>query len=114
MRPKTAFLLVLAGLGALAAGCGGGEEETAATPAPRPSPASEGTPIISLPEPVLKGETSLEEAILRRRSRRDFSDSLLTLGEVSQILWAAQGTTDPGGLERLPRQERSILWSSTW
>lgn len=102
MRPKAALLLVLAGLGALAAGCSGGEEETAATPTPSPSSASEETPIISLPEPVLKGEMSLEEAIVRRRSRRDFSDSPLTLGEVSQILWAAQGITDPGGLRAAP------------
>lgn len=49
---------------------------------------------IILPEPRRTGETSLEETIQRRRSRRDFGDQALTLDRVSQILWAAQGITD--------------------
>ena len=102
MRPKAAFLLALAGLGALVGGCGGGEEEAPATPAVSPSPTSEETSTISLPAPRLKGEMSLEEAILKRRSRRDFGDSPLTLGEVSQILWAGQGITDAAGLRAAP------------
>lgn len=57
---------------------------------------------IALPAPHLKGEMSLEEAVSRRRSRREFKSSALTLEQVSQVLWAAQGITDPSGLRAAP------------
>lgn len=50
---------------------------------------------ILLPPPKTSGEMSLEEAIRERRSQRSFSDKPLTLEHISQILWAAQGVTDP-------------------
>lgn len=50
--------------------------------------------IVNLPPPELKAEISLEEAIFKRRSRRDYQEKSLTLGQVSQILWAGQGITD--------------------
>ena len=43
---------------------------------------------------------SLEEAISRRRSRRSFASKPLTLAQVSQLLWCAQGTTGERGLKR--------------
>jgi SagB-type dehydrogenase family enzyme len=71
-------------------------------PTVTPTPGIETEDGIPLPEPALKGEMSLEEAILRRRSRRDFEDSPLTVREISQMLWAAQGITEPGGLRAAP------------
>lgn len=49
--------------------------------------------MIRLPPPGLKGAVSVEEAIEARRSRREFSDKSLSLTELSQVCWAAQGIT---------------------
>ncbi|WP_457571848.1 SagB/ThcOx family dehydrogenase [Desulfovulcanus sp.] len=50
--------------------------------------------MISLPEPKIKGNVSLEQAISQRRSVRDFSGKPLTQDQISQILWSCQGITE--------------------
>lgn len=50
--------------------------------------------IIKLPEPKYKSEISVEEAILKRRSIRNYKDIPLNIYELSQILWSAQGITE--------------------
>ena len=51
--------------------------------------------IVQLPTPRTKGEMSVEEAIASRRSVRSFTEEPLNLCEIAQLLWAAQGITDP-------------------
>lgn len=50
-----------------------------------------------LPQPVLRGERSLEEAMAARRSVRSFAERSLSQAEVGQLLWAAQGITNRQG-----------------
>jgi SagB-type dehydrogenase family enzyme len=58
--------------------------------------------IVLLPTPQLKGSLTLEEALARRRSVREFDDLPLTLEEIGQLLWAAQGMTHPAGYRTAP------------
>lgn len=57
---------------------------------------------IELPEPAHDSDTSLEEALLGRRSIRSFSEQAVTLKQVGQLLWAGQGITDPSGKRTAP------------
>jgi SagB-type dehydrogenase family enzyme len=47
--------------------------------------------LITLPKPNQDGAISLEKAIAVRRSRRDFLPKALTLQQIGQLAWAAQG-----------------------
>lgn len=57
---------------------------------------------IALPEPQRMGSLSLEEALIRRRSVREYRPQALKLNEIGQLLWAAQGITDPSGRRAAP------------
>jgi SagB-type dehydrogenase family enzyme len=56
---------------------------------------SSGARELGLPQPRYESEISVEEALKNRRSIRSFKKSSLTIEEVSQLLWAAYGITDP-------------------
>jgi len=63
---------------------------------------------IKLPKAKEKGLTSIEEALHKRRSVREYKRGPLTLEQVSQLLWAASGRN----LYRRtpPLLERLTLW----
>jgi SagB-type dehydrogenase family enzyme len=58
--------------------------------------------IFKLPPPREKSDVSVEEAIARRRSMREYSGDAIGLGDLSQLLWAAQGITGAGDLRAAP------------
>jgi len=55
---------------------------------------------MKLPQPQIKGKVSLEEAIKKRVSVREFSPEPLSLQDLSQILWTAQGITQEENSKR--------------
>lgn len=57
---------------------------------------------ISLPAPRLDSDYSLELALAKRRSIRNYGVGPLKLQELSQLLWASQGVTDPRGFRTAP------------
>jgi SagB-type dehydrogenase family enzyme len=46
---------------------------------------------IRLPDPILKGEKSIEECIQERESVRNYREKEIEIEKISQILWATQG-----------------------
>jgi SagB-type dehydrogenase family enzyme len=58
--------------------------------------------IINLPKPKRESSVSLEEAIAVRRSRRDFLPQSLTLEQIGQLPWAAQGHEASGRFRTIP------------
>ncbi len=60
------------------------------------------TETIALPQPRTAGTMSLEETLQKRRSVRDFLQTPISLAEVSQLLWAAQGVTHAEGHRTAP------------
>lgn len=62
------------------------------------TPATGGT----LPTPDSSGGMAIAQALARRRSVRRYGAQPLALGAVSQLLWAAQGTTASGGRRTAP------------
>jgi SagB-type dehydrogenase family enzyme len=57
---------------------------------------------ISLPTPKYEGRISLEKSLFNRRSVREFNNRPLSLAELSQLLWAAQGMNHRGGFRTAP------------
>lgn len=57
---------------------------------------------IRLPLPVYNSKTSIEETLHERRSIRNYKDAPITLSDLSQLLWAAQGISGTEGRRTVP------------
>lgn len=57
---------------------------------------------MKLPKPRYTSSVSVEEAMLKRRSIRSYKNEALTIEEVSQLLWSAQGITAGWGGKTVP------------
>ncbi|MEN4013935.1 MAG: SagB/ThcOx family dehydrogenase [Chloroflexota bacterium] len=55
-----------------------------------------------LPSPDLIGTQTLEEVMARRRSIRSYTDQPLSMEQIGQLLWSAQGITDAAGRRTAP------------
>jgi len=55
---------------------------------------------ILLPKPSITGGMPLHQVFHERRSRREFSDKPVSMKKLSQLLWSAQGISDPEGKKR--------------
>lgn len=58
--------------------------------------------VIQLPGPASDGNMSVEAALAKRESVRHFTSIPLTLSQISQVLWAAQGITRNWGGRTAP------------
>jgi SagB-type dehydrogenase family enzyme len=63
---------------------------------------------IALPAPSLVGTVSVEAALAKRRSVRSFAPQALTLEQISQLAWAAQGITDAKTGHRTAPSARAV------
>jgi SagB-type dehydrogenase family enzyme len=81
--------------------------------APSAAPPAATPGAIVLPRPDTTGKVTLERAIARRRSVREYAPGALTLAEVSQLLWVAQGITGPDGKRATP-SARAVYPLQAW
>jgi len=58
--------------------------------------------VMKLSKPRSTSSTSVEEALMERRSVRDYAKDSLTTEQISQLLWAAQGITAEWGGRTAP------------
>jgi len=58
--------------------------------------------LIALPAPKTAGNVSVEAALASRRSVRAYTKQPMTMAELGQLLWAAQGITSPDGKRSAP------------
>ena len=78
------------------------EANTAPSAVPQAQPITEAEGVIKLLQPDLKKGAATMEALSKRRTDRNLSDKKLTLQQLSEVLWAADGVNRPDGKRTAP------------
>ena len=69
---------------------------------PKVTPQSKSPTEIKLPNPASTSKISIEEALKKRRSIREYKNKEITLHQIAQLLWASQGVTSIYGFRTTP------------
>ena len=94
-------ILVVLSLFLVVNGCRPAAEPVSVPAATHHSSSGKNT-VIKLPEPRHDSDVSIEQSLLQRKSTRSYTGEPLTLEEISQLLWSAQGITRSGGYRTAP------------
>lgn len=78
------------------------DANTTTIAAPQVKPVTEAEGVIKLLGPDLKKGIPTMEALSKRRTDRNLSDKKLTLQQLSEVLWAADGINRPDGKRTAP------------
>jgi hypothetical protein len=100
MGSASKFITIVLLLAFALAACAPPGTPRAQPTAAQPAPGAEGE--IALPAPRLDSDVSLEETLRQRRSMRAYTNEPLTLVEIGQLFWAAQGVITESGLRTAP------------
>lgn len=101
---RRAFLKTVPALAVLAAAKTGLTQDTntGAAPAPQLQPAISTDDVIKLNPPDLDKGISIMQALKKRKTNRNITDKKLTLQQLSELLWAADGVNRPDGKRTSP------------
>jgi nitroreductase len=78
------------------------DANTTTSAAPQAQPVTEMEGVIKLNQPDLKKGVPMMEALSKRKTERNLSDKKLTLQQLSELLWAAEGVNRPDGKRTVP------------
>jgi nitroreductase len=101
---RRTFLKSVPALAVLASAKAGfsADANTATSAASQAQPITEAEGVIKLSKPDLKKGVPTMEVLSKRKSDRNLSDKKLTLQQLSEVLWAADGVNRPDGKRTSP------------
>jgi nitroreductase len=99
---RRTFLKSVPALAMLASAKAGFSADANTATGAAPQPVIGAGEVIKLSKPDLKKGAAMMEALSKRRTDRNLSDKKLTLQQLSEVLWAADGVNRPDGKRTSP------------